>query len=476
MGFISQAKRGIFWTFLQQFSVQIINFIVQIILARLLMPADFGLIAMIAVFIAIGQSLMDSGMTSSLIRSKNISEKDFSTVFVTNLVVSILIYAIVFISAPYVGVFYDQTILSSLLRVFALSFVFNSFSAVHVARLSKELNFRDQFKFQLPSVIFGALVGIGFAYLGYGVWSLVFLNVVQAFIFAVSLWLFSNWYPRIVFDKASFLRHFEFGYKLTLSSLLNTIYQNLYKILIGKYFSVSSVGYFTQADNLRLFPVRQLSTILSKVTYPLFASIDDDIKLKKAYKSTMMLVLSLTSAMMIVLILIAEPLFLTVFGTKWLPSVPYFKILCFASITYPIGTYNLNILNIKGRSDLFLKVEVIKKIIGVGCLVVFIGYGINAIVWSLCVTNILFAYLNGYFSGKLIDYYLKEQIFDSIKVLVLALIPGVILYFIIPLVKNNISDVFVIIGYPVLYSLLYIVLVYLFNKELLFNIRLILKR
>lgn len=479
MGFIKAAKSGVVWTFLQQFSVQAINFVVQVVLARPLMPSDFGLIAMIAVFIAIGQSLSDSGMSTSLIRNKANSENDYGTVFITNIAVSLLIYFIVYICAPLVAQFYEQPILTDLLRLYAVVFVISAFSAVQLAKFSKELKFKIQFTYQLPSVVIGAFVGVLLAYQGYGVWSLVWLNIVQNLSFALMLWLFHNWRPQFLFDRSIFFYHFNFGYKLTASSLLHTVYLNLYKIIIGKQFSASNVGYFTQADSLRLFPVSQLSTVLNKVTFPLFASISEDsAKLRQAYISAMRLVLSLSAAMMLVLILVAEPLFLLVFGEKWLPSVPYFQILCIASIFLPIGTYNLNILKVKGRSDLFLRVEVIKKIIGVIALIAAVPLGIEVIVWSLCGTNILFAYLNGYFSGKFIDYNILDQLKGSLHVIGLTIVPALICYgaqsaYPAWVELNEISK---IILTTLLYSVLYIPIVWIFNKKLLADIKRILKR
>ncbi|MGJ1509304.1 lipopolysaccharide biosynthesis protein [Sphingobacterium siyangense] len=477
MGLVSQAKKGVVWTFMQQFSIQLINFVVQIVLARILVPSDFGLIAMITIFIAIGQSLSDSGMTSSLIRNNENTEGDYGTVFITNLGVSFIVYGIVYLIAPFVAVFYKQEILTQLLRVFSLVFIFSSFYVVQLAKFTKELNFKSQFTYQVPSVIIGAVTGIIMAKSGFGVWSLVGLNLAQTCSFGVILWIFYKWKPKWRFDKKVFRSHFDYGYKLTLSGLINTIYLNLYRVLIGKKFSASSVGFFTQADSLRLFPVNQLSAVLNKVTFPLFASIqNDDKKLKNAYKSALRLVLSITSAMMLILVLVAEPLFRIVYGSKWLPAVPYFQILCIASIFLPIGTYNLNILKVKGRSDLFLKVEIIKKVIGILSLAICIPFGITAIVWSLCLTNIFFAYLNGYFSGKFIHYTMKDQIMNSFSVIIISIVP----YFIISFTMNHYNIIFQdaisIVVQLLTFVLIYFPLVFIFNKPLLHDIKLVLKR
>jgi len=478
MSFIKQAKAGVFWTFLQQFSVQIINFGVQIVLARLLMPSDFGLIAMIVIFIAVGQTLSDSGMTSSLIRNKENTEDDYGTVFITNLLVSTIIYIVIFLASPFIANFYEQEILAPLLRVYALVYIISSFSAIQLAKFSKELNFKIQFTYQLPSVVVGAITGVTMASLGYGVWSLVGLNIAQALSFSLFLLLFYRWKPKLVFNRSLFKYHFKFGYKLTLSGLLDTIYLNLYKVVIGKKFSVTSVGYFSHADNLRLFPTTQLSNILSKVTYPLFASIsDDDEKLKRAYISSVRLVLSVSSVLMLILVLIAEPLFLIVFGDKWLPSVPYFQILCVASIFLPFSRYNLTILKVKGRSDLFLRVEVIKKIIGVATLFACLPFGIEVIVWGLCITNVLFAYINGYFSGKMINYSVFEQLKHTFGIVILSVVPFTFVYYLNTYFENIIVSNFIIIFISVFaYLISYLPFLFFFNKTLIRDILLIIKR
>lgn len=476
MSLVKQAKQGMVWTFLQQFSVQLINFVVQIAMARILLPSDYGLIAMLTIFISVAQTLVDSGMTTSVIREKEIKAIDYSTVFFTNLLISLTVYTIVFFIAPFVGVFYKQPILVDILRVYAISFVINAFVAVHLAKFTKELNFKKQFAYQVPSTIIGAISGFTFAYYGHGVWSLVYMNLVQTSVYALSLWIFSGWRPGFTFSKERFKHHFSFGYKLTLSGLLNTIYVNLYRIIIGKAFSPAQVGYFTQADNMRNLPVMQLSNVLNKVTYPLFAKIDDDVQLKKAYKTVMSLVLSLSALLMLGLLLVAKPLFLILLGEKWMPAVPFFQILCIASMMLPIGTYNLNILKVKGRSDLFLKVEIIKKIIGTICLFAAVPFGIEAIVWSLCITNIFFAYLNGFFSGKLINYLMLEQFRDSFRVIIVAIIPAIVIYF--TLVKTNFftNNWIAVFVTGILYLIAYLLLIFIFNRDLVAQYRRILKK
>ena len=465
-----QAISGIIWTFAQQFSVQIINFVVQIILARLLMPEDFGLIAMIIVFISIGQRLMDGGMTTSLIRTKNPDQLDYSTVFVTNFLISIGIYFLVFAAAPLIADFYDQKILENILKVFALTFVIRSFVAVHVAKLTKEMDFKTQMKLQVPSTIVGAIVGVVMAYTGYGIWSLVWLNLTQTIVFTIQNWIFIKWRPSLVFNKRRFKYHFDFGYKMTLSGLLDTVYNDAYRIVIGKFFSPASVGYFNQAESMRLFPVNQLASVMGKVTYPLFSNIKGDIQLKNAYKQTMKLVFFVVVPMMMILIVTGRELFAFLFGEKWLPAVPYFQVLAFASVIKPLTTYNLNVLKVKGRSDLFLKLEVYKKIIGAIAIICALPFGIMALVVTYTIVYHIMNLLNMIYSGRLIDYSVKEQFKDCYRIYLSGVLCLGITYFIRSfLLVGLMGDFLILLLTSAIFIILYLIFIYLFDRKILYT-------
>lgn len=467
-----QAASGVLWTFAQQFSVQIINFVVQVFLARLLLPEDFGMIAMIMVFISIGQTLMDSGMTSSVIRMKRPDQLDYSTVFVTNFIMSVIIYVFIFLGAPLISFFYSQPLLKDILRVFALTFVIRAFVAVHVTKLTKEMNFKTQMKLQVPSTLIGAIVGLTMAYFDYGVWSLVWLNLTQTLIFTIQNWIFIKWRPSFKFNKRRFKYHFNFGYKMTLSSLLDTVYNDAYRIVIGKFYSPAQVGYFNQAETMRLFPVQQIGTVLGKVTYPLFSNIKGDDKLRFAYKSTMKLVLFVVIPIMLILNLVAEEGFVLLFGEKWLPAVPYFKILAIASIIRPISTYNLNILKVKGRSDLFLKVEVIKKIIGVVFIIIAIPFGVLGMVISLTVASFLFTAINMLYCGKLIEYHLWTQVKDVSKIFLIGLITFLISYIVYNVFLKDLSSNLLVIGIvSIMFITLYIIQIWFMERSVVKDLK-----
>ena len=473
-----KALSGVFWTAIQQFSTQGVSFLVSIILARILLPEEFGLIAMIAVFIGIGASLMDAGLGSSLIRTKNPTQEEYSTVFFFNLVGSILIYAVIFVSAPLIAHFYSQEILTDIIRWYAVIFVINAFSMIQTTRLTKMMDFKTQMKISLPSIIVGGCVGIFMAYKGYGVWSLVWMSIIQSTANTIQLWVFTKWKPTLVFDKVSFKYHFNYGYKLTISSVLDTIFVNALAIIIGKFFAPAQVGFYQRANSLKQFPVNNISAVLNKVTFPLFAEIkDDDVRLKNVYKKIMQLVIFLIAPTLLLLSVLGEPLFRFLFTEKWLPAVPYFQILCWNGILYPIHAYNLNILKVKGRSDLFLRLEIIKKIMIVVVIAVTLQFGIYGLLYGGLFISVIAFFINTHYTGKFLKYTAWQQIKDLIPIIFMAFIVSVIVYFEDAWLKEVISyDLIRLIIGGLLGGGLYLFLAYIFKMTSLLELKNILKR
>lgn len=422
MSLRQKTVHGLVWTFAQQFSVQLVNFVVQIILARILLPSDYGLIGMITLFIAVGNILMDSGLTSSLIRTVNAEPEDYSAVFVMNLAGSLLIYLVLFLSAPLIANFYRQPLLTSLLRVYTLSFVIQAFAAVQLTRLTKQMNFKLQLILQLPASIIGSVIGITLAYKGFGVWSIVYMNLFQVFIATTLVWVFSGWRPMLVFDAKRLLRHFRFGYKLTLAGVLDTTFDNIYNVVIGRFFTPAMLGYYNRAYSLQMFPVINISTALNKVSFPLFSSVQNDSeKLKMVYKKLLEQVVFGVTPVMVLLVLVAKPLFLVLLTAKWLPAVKYFQILCIAGILYPLHLYNLNILVVKGRSDLYFRLEVIKKALCALGIAIALNFGIMGLVVFQLIFSVITFFINSWYSGKMIGYYVGEQLGDIYPVFLLAI-------------------------------------------------------
>lgn len=429
MSLKKQSISGMIWAFSELFSKQIIGFLVSVVLARLLLPAEFGLIGMLAVFISIGTTLINSGLTSSLIRTPDANQTDFSTVFFFNLGGSIFIYAILFLVSPLIAAFFEQPILENLAKLYGLTFIINAFSTVQNTRLTQQMNFKTQMKVALPSLLGGSLLGVVLAYNGYGVWSLVWMYLCQSLLSSIQLWVVTKWTPSWVFDYEKFKYHFKFGYKLLLSGLLDALFSNSYTIIIGKLFLPAQLGFYSRANSVVKLPVDNIAKALSKVTYPMFAKIkDDDERLKSVYKRILRMVTFIIAPILMLLAVLAEPIFRFLFTEKWLPSVPFFQILCVSGVMYPFHSYNLNILNVKGRSDLFLKLELYKKIITIVTLVGSIPFGIIGLLWGRVLSSFLSLFVNTYYSGRFINYSGFEQFKDVLSILLITIVTGTVIF------------------------------------------------
>ncbi len=464
MSLRKQATTGLIWTYAQQLGNQLVGFTVSLILARLLLPAEFGLIGMIAVFVSIGNTLLKGGLTQSLIRSKELDQVDYSTVFYFNLASSIIVYIIIYFLAPSIARFYDQEILTNLIRVYCISFMIAAFSAVQLVRLTKKMDFKTQTLVAIPSTLIGGIVGIVMAYNGYGVWSLVWSYLISTLGTAVQLWTYSKWTPSLVFSKEKFYEHLNFGYKLTLAGLLNTIFSNIYLIIIGKYFSAAQVGFYTRAEIMKQLPVANISDALSRVTYPLFASIQDDAeRLKRVYKQIMKMVIFIIAPILVILAVLAEPTFRFLFTEKWLPAVPYFQILCITGILHPIHSYNLNILNVKGRSDLFLKLEVINKVLIIIVVFITVQFGIMALLYGQVLISVISFAINTHYSGKLINYKGLEQIKDVTPAILISIFAGAVVFLLDYYQLSGFLDIYRILIGGLIGTGIYIGLAYLFK-------------
>lgn len=413
MSLKSKTITGFFWSLTQQFSVQASSIIVTILLARILEPSDFGLIGMLAVFMALGNTLIDAGMTSSLIRTKDPDERDYSTVFFMNLAVGVLVYVTIVSFSGIISRFFGQPMLKEIIIIYCLTFLIYPFSAVQKARLTKNMDFRTEMKVSIPSMVIGGIIGLIMAFLGFGVWALVGMNLCQNILISSQFWIYSKWRPSFILDWNIFKKHFGYGSKLTLAGIINSVFSNIYHLIIGKYFPLELLGYYSRADSLKQIPVSNISSTLSKVTFPMFSEIqDDEQKLKVAYRRIMQQVLFWLTPVMALSAVLADPLFRIVLTEKWVPAVPYFQILCFIGLMFPIHSYNLNILKVKGRSDLYLKLEIIKKSLTVFGIFIALPYGIFALLWTQVVLNLIAFGINTFFSGKYIGYNLVNQIRD----------------------------------------------------------------
>ena len=417
-----KAAKGVLWSTVERFSVQGVQFLIMIVMARLLTPHDYGIIGMLAIFLAVSQSLIDSGFSQALIRKQDRTEIDNNTVFYFNIVVSALLYVILYVSAPFVADFYDTPQLCPVMRVVCLGIMFNSLAVVQRALLTIRIDFKTQAKAALTAAVTSGVVGIAMAYHGFGVWSLVTQQLLNLVINTGLLWLLSKWRPRLVYSWQSFHELFAFGSKLLASGLLDTIYRNIYPIVIGKLFSASSLGHYTRAHQFSEFPSSNLTGIIQRVTYPVLCEIqDDDERLSDIYRRFLKLSAFVIFPLMVGLSSVAQPFVNIMLGQQWDFCGQLLQIICFAMMWYPIHAINLNLLQVKGRSDLFLRLEIIKKILGVSVLCLTAPFGLVVMCYGSILNSLVALAINTYYTGKLINVGFLRQMRDLLSTLALCL-------------------------------------------------------
>lgn len=422
---------GLIWSFTELMSNQGIQIIVQIVLARLLVPEHFGLIGMLTIFIAISNSLVQSGMDQALIRESNPTQIDYSTVFYFNLVVSALIYISLYISAPLISSFFNAPQLTEIIRILMLVVIFNALIAIQRVFLIRKLDFKTQARITVIAGIISGILAILAALFGFGVWSLVIqtlcMQLVQSILFFVS----NRWLPSLTFSIPVFKRFFNFGYKLLLSQLIDTVYKNIYFVIIGRLYPAAILGYYTNASRLRDVSSQSLTQAIQKVTYPMLSSIkEEQDKLANSYKKVIKMSGYIIFPFMLGLAATAPNFIPFLLGEQWIPSVIYFQLLCIAGMLYPIHAINLNILKVKGRSDLFLKLEIIKKsfLSVLIILAVVFDTGVIGLISAAITNSYISLLINMYYSGREISYSYSRQLMDLLPAFLSAVIMGVTVY------------------------------------------------
>ncbi|MEG2164083.1 MAG: lipopolysaccharide biosynthesis protein [Bacteroidales bacterium] len=420
---------GMAWSFAESFSLQGISFLIGILIARVLSPSDYGMVGMLAVFTAVSQTIINSGFATAIVRKADRTQTDLSTAFYFNIVVAFILYFALFFSGPLIADFYNAPILSDLIKIAAIPLFINSLCIVQQAMFTIKMDFKTQAKISVIASIVTGIVGIAMAYNGYGVWAIVFPSVIGATTRCLMLWWISRWRPSPVFSVKSFKELFSFGSKLLASGLLDTIYNNIYPIVIGKKFAAAELGYYSRADAYSQLPATTVTGVLSRVTFPMVCEIqNDNERLERVYRQLLRLSAFIVFPIMIGLAVLARPLIILMITAKWEMCIPMLQILCFALMWYPTHALNLSLLQVKGRSDMFLKLEIIKKIIGVAVILVAIPFGI---IW-MCVGKILSSVLclaiNTYYTGKLINIGFFKQMGDLLPMLGYSLFMGIIIY------------------------------------------------
>jgi len=439
-----QTVKSVVWSAVERFGSQGIQFVMSIIIARLLLPEEYGLIAMLAFFMAIAQTFVDSGFGSALIQKKDRTEIDYSTAFYFNFVVAVVVYLILYMAAPYIAVFYKEEKLIDITRVIGLSLIMNSFGLVQRAMLAIALDFKKLAIASTIAVFISGLLGIWMAYNGYGVWALVAQTLLNNLICNILLWLLSRWHPLWAFSTTSFRSLFSFGSKLLASSLLHTVYQNLYTLVIGKVYSKGAVGNFYQANNLATFASNNISAVIVRAIYPIQCNMqDDDEQLKYYFSKYLKLSCYLIFPIAVGLCALAEPLVKVVLNVQWIPAIPYIQILCIAYMWNPVMMMSCSILNVKGRSDYFLKAEVIKKIVAVIILVSTIPFGIKIMCWGLILYSFADMIIITIFTNKLMGLRLLQLLKDILPILFLTSSMGIIAYGSIYFISSQVLKLFV---------------------------------
>ena len=418
--------KGTIWSSIERFSVQAIQFVVMIFMARVLTPADYGIVGMVTIFIAISQSLIDSGFSQALIRKQDRTQIDNSTVFYFNIVVGALLYFILFFCAHPIARFYNEPILVPVTRIVSLSLPITSLAVVQRAILTINLDFKTQAKASLAGAVATGAVGLSMAYTGYGVWALVWAQVAGTFLNVIILWIVAHWRPSWIFSKNSFKELFSFGSKLMVSGLIDILYRNIYLIVIGKIFKASDLGFYTRAKNFSEFASTNISGILQRVSYPVLCTMqDDDARLSEVYRKFLRLSAFVIFPLMTGMAGVAQPLIVSILTDKWFYASVLLVPICLGGMWYPIHAINLNLLQVKGRSDLFLKLEIWKKVIGIAILCGTIPLGLYWMCWGAVLSSIIALIINTHYTGILLNLGFFKQMTDLLPVLILSLAMGV---------------------------------------------------
>lgn len=419
------------WRFAERCGAQLVTFIVSIVLARILAPEDYGKIALVTVFTAIMQVFVDSGLGTALIQKKDADDLDFSSVFYFNFAICLILYMIMFLLAPLIANFYRDESLVPIIRVISLTIVISGVKGIQQSYVSRNMLFKRFFFATLGGTIFSAVLGIGMAYAGAGVWAIVAQQLSNTTIDTLILWITVKWHPQKEFSWERLKKLLSFGWKMLASSLLDTIYNNLRNLVIGRIYSSADLAYYNQGDKMPSVIVNNINTSIDSVLLPTMANAQDDCtRIKEMTRRAIKMSTYAMAPLMMGLAFCAEPIIRLVLTEKWLPCVPYLRIFCITYMFYPIHTANLNAIKAMGRSDMFLKLEIAKKVVGIFLLILTMNFGVMAMAYSLLVGSVLNQIINSWPNRKLLLYGYTEQIKDILPSILLAVVMSICVYFV----------------------------------------------
>ncbi|MEG1607322.1 MAG: lipopolysaccharide biosynthesis protein [Mucinivorans sp.] len=429
MSLKQQTTNSVFWSSIERFSVQGIQYVLSILIARQLLPSDYGMIAMIGIFMTIAQTFVDSGFGNALIQKNNRTEIDYSTVFYFNIVVALVVYALLYFCSPLIASFFEEPKLDMVTKAIGLTLIINSFGIVQQTKLTIALDFKRQAIASLIAVILSGAIGVWMAYNDYGVWTLVWQALLNNVIRVIILWSLMIWRPIAAFSTDSFRGLFAFGSKLLASQLLHTIYTNLYTLVIGKQFAATELGFFNRASTLAQFPSSNFTNVIVRAIYPIQCKIQDDTEqLNRTFLVYLRMACYIIFPIMIALCMMAHPLIELLLTEKWLPAVPFFQILCIAYMWDPVMKINHNMLNVKGRSDYFLRAEFIKKATAIIILVATIPFGITVMCLGLIVYSFADMLIIIHFTHRLTQITLVQQAKTLMPIILLSVTMGLVIW------------------------------------------------
>ena len=419
---------GFLWNTLSSSASMIIEFTTGIVLARLLTPRDFGLVGMLAIFIGLSNLIINSGFSQALIRKTDCTQEDYSTTFFFNIITGGFLFVCMYASAYWVGVFYEEEQLELILKVLAIGVFFSAFAVVQRAQLVQRIEFKKLSYVSILASLISGVVAILAALKGFGVWALVVKNVLNIFVTTVLLWFINKWLPKFVFSRKSFKDLFGFGFNLLISGFIANLFTNLYSVVIGKYFSPASLGYFNQAERFRTLPSQNLTTIFSTVAYPVLSKVQDDKKrLRSAFSSLLSIAAMLVIQSMFGLMAVSEEVIILAIGEEWRPSVPLLNILCCFGIFVPLNSLNANILNVVGRSDLYLRTQLFLQSTKIFVVIAGILFGIEALAISIVVSSAVSYFVFVKYAAQHTNYGIKDQIKDILPHVLIGIAMMIIL-------------------------------------------------
>lgn len=423
--------KNFIWRFAERCGAQLVTFIVSIVLARILAPEDYGQIALITVFTTIMQVFVDSGLGTALIQKKDADDLDFSSVFYFNFAVCLILYAVMFVGAPFIAGFYNDMSLTSIIRVISLTIVISGVKGIQQSYVSRNMLFKRFFYATLGGTIFSAFLGIALAYAGFGVWAIVAQQLSNTTIDTLILWLTVKWRPKKMFSWERLKELLSYGWKLLVSALLDTVYNNIRSLIIGKMYSSADLAYYDQGKKFPNVIVTNINTSIDSVLLPTMSNAQDDrAHVKSMTRRSIKTSTYIMAPMMMGLTFCADPIVRLVLTDKWLPCVPFLRIFCITYMFYPIHTANLNAIKAMGRSDYFLKLEIAKKIVGMILLVSTMWFGVMAMAYSLLISTLASMIINSWPNKELLGYSFKEQMLDIFPGILLALLMGVVISFV----------------------------------------------